>query len=72
MAQEIGDSLSDAADFYLGRKHGAEIGMLELALYGLRRTYAQIRCDARVPITQISILLGDSSAAKTEMPEPGA
>ena len=66
MSQEIGDSLSDVAIFHIVQKHGADIGIPELAPHDLRRTYAQIGYDAGVPITQISILLGHANVTTTQ------
>ena len=66
MTQEIGESLSDVATFYILQKHGAEISIPELAPHDLRRTFAQIGYDAGVPITQISVLLGHSLVETTQ------
>ena len=66
MARRIGESLSGVAIFRVVRKHGALIGVPEVAAHDLRRTYAQLGFEAGVPITQISRLLGHSSVETTQ------
>jgi integrase/recombinase XerD len=66
MAQDLGENLSTVAIFKIVRKHGAMIGLPELAAHDLRRTYAQLGFDAGVPITQVSKLLGHSSVETTQ------
>ena len=66
MSQEIGDSLSDVVIFHIVQKHGAAIGIPELAPHDLRRTYSQLGYAAGVPITQISTLLEHSSIETTQ------
>ena len=64
--KELGESLSGVGVFDIVRKHGAMIGLPELAPHDLRRTYAQLGYDAGVPITQISVLLGHATVATTQ------
>ena len=64
--RRLGDSLSPVTIFKIVRKHGAMIGLPELAAHDLRRSYAQIGFDSGIPITQISRLLGHSSVATTQ------
>ena len=66
MAQDLGENLSTVAIFKIVRKHGAMIGLPELAAHDLRRTYAQLGFGAGVPITQVSKLLGHSSVETTQ------
>jgi integrase len=62
----VGDSLSQIGVFNIARKHGAMIGIPELAPHDLRRTYAQLGYEAGIPITQISKLLGHANIAVTQ------
>jgi len=66
MGQELGESMSSVAIFHLVQRHGAEIGLPELAPHDLRRTFAQIGYDAGVPITQVSVLLGHANLRTTQ------
>lgn len=60
------DSISAVGVFEIVRKHGALIGVPDLAPHDLRRTYAQLGYGAGVPITQISNLLGHANIATTQ------
>lgn len=66
MGKKLGGSMSAVAIFHLVRKHGAAIGLPNLAPHDLRRSFAQLGYEAGVPITQISVLLGHSSVATTQ------
>jgi integrase len=64
--KEIQESLSAVSVFEITRRHGALIGVPELAPHDLRRTYAQLGYEAGIPITQISRLLGHANVATTQ------
>ena len=66
MEQRLGVDLCAVDVFRIVRKHGAMIGLPELAAHDLRRTYAQLGYEAGVSITQISRLLGHASVATTQ------
>jgi len=65
MAQEPGESLSTVGIFKIVRKHGAAIGLPELAMHDLRRIYAQIGYENGVSLTQLATLLGHASVQTT-------
>lgn len=66
MNREAGESMSPVAIFNVVRKRGKMIGKPDLAPHDLRRTFAQIGFDERVPITQLSVLLGHASVETTK------
>jgi integrase len=63
---KVGNSLSAQGLFTIVQRHGALIGLPELAPHDLRRTYAQIGYESGVPVTQISRLLGHESIETTQ------
>lgn len=60
------DSLSTRAVSDIVHHYGAMIGLPELEVHDLRRTWAQLGLEAGIPIQQISILLGHSSLTITQ------
>lgn len=63
---ELADRISAVGIFRIVAKHGALIGIPDLAPHDMRRSYAMLAYLAGVPITQISVLLGHSSVKVTQ------
>ena len=64
--QSICESLSPIGIFNIVRKRGEMMDKQKLSPHDLRRTYAQLGCEAGVPITQICKLLGHASITTTQ------
>ena len=63
---QVKDGISERYLATLTMKYGAMVGHPKLMPHDLRRTFAQIRYKAGVPVAQISKLLGHAKLATTE------
>lgn len=63
---KVRESISAVGIFNIVREHGTLVGRPELAPHDLRRTYAQIGYESRIPLDQISRLLGHATIATTQ------
>lgn len=66
MDQRVGDSLDASSIFRIVRKHGAAIGLPELAAHDLRRSFAQTVWNATHDLLLVRDLMGHSSIATTQ------